>query len=138
MKLETVVVYAKLICVFAGTSLLTLQTGLSQWSNEPTNPSAVQWIMIIGGSIGTGLTATGAFLSNAFGSYFKGEIDRRNLRDNLSGVLPSSKITPVPVVPIKLQSEPLNNLMTGDAHGNSAPASGVVCLKNNDKHGVIV
>ena len=69
MKLETAVVYAKLFCVFAGTSLLTLQTGLGQWSNAESNPSPVQWVMIIGGSLGTGLTATGAFLSNAFGNY---------------------------------------------------------------------
>lgn len=71
MKLETGVVYAKLFCVFGGTSLLCLQTGLSQWSNEPTNPSFVQWIMILGGSLGAGLTAAGGFLSDAFGSYMK-------------------------------------------------------------------
>jgi len=76
---DTWVVSAKLFCVFAGTSLLTLQTGLGQWSNVESNPSPVQWIMIIGGSIGTGLTATGAFLSNAFGTYVKG------LGDNGSG-----------------------------------------------------
>lgn len=71
MKLETVVVYAKLVCIFGGTSLLTLQTGLSQWSNEPTNPSIVQWILILSGSFGAGLTATAAFLSDAFGNYLK-------------------------------------------------------------------
>jgi len=68
-KFDTLVVSAKLFCVFAGTSLLTLQTGLGQWSNAEANPSIVQWVMIIGGSLGTGLTATGAFLSNAFGNY---------------------------------------------------------------------
>jgi hypothetical protein len=72
MKLETAVVYAKLFCVFAGTSLLTLQTGLGQWSNAETNPTPIQWVMILGGSLGTGLTATGAFLSNAFGIYLNG------------------------------------------------------------------
>ena len=71
-KFDTIVVSAKLFCVFAGTSLLTLQTGLGQWSNAETNPSVVQWVMIIGGSLGTGLTATGAFLSNAFGTYVTG------------------------------------------------------------------
>lgn len=69
MKLETFIVSAKLFCVFAGTSLLTLQTGLGQWSNATSDPSIVQWVMILGGSLGTGLTATGAFLSNAFGNY---------------------------------------------------------------------
>ena len=69
MKLEDVVLYAKLTCVFAGTSLLTLQTGLGQWSNVDTTPSKVQWVMILGGSLGTGLTATGAFLSDAFAKY---------------------------------------------------------------------
>jgi len=69
MKLEDKVVYAKLFCIFAGTSLLTLQTGLGQWSNAEETPSKVQWVMILGGSIGTGLGATGAFLSDAFGKY---------------------------------------------------------------------
>jgi hypothetical protein len=71
MKLEDIVVYAKMFCVFAGTSLLTLQTGLGQWSNSEASPSPVQWVMILGGSIGTGLTATGAFLSDAFGNYLR-------------------------------------------------------------------
>ena len=83
MKFEDAVVYAKLICVFAGTSLLTLQTGLGQWSNEPTNPSAVQWVMIIGGSLGAGITATGAFLSSTFGNY----TNLRNLRNESSSSL---------------------------------------------------
>jgi len=69
MKLETIVVGAKLFCVFAGTSLLTLQTGLGQWSQTEKNPTVIQWVMVVGGSLGTGLTATGAFLSNAFGNY---------------------------------------------------------------------
>lgn len=72
-QFDTWVISAKLFCVFAGTSLLTLQTGLGQWSNAEDNPSPVQWVMIIGGSLGTGLTATGAFLSNAFGSYLQGQ-----------------------------------------------------------------
>lgn len=71
---ETWVVSAKLFCVFAGTSLLTLQTGLGQWSNVETNPTIIQWVMILGGSLGTGLTATGAFLSNAFGKYADGQV----------------------------------------------------------------
>ena len=71
-KLETAVVIAKLICVFAGTSLLTLQTGLGQWAHDTAPPSNVQWVMVVGGSIGTGLTAAGAFLSSAFGNYMNG------------------------------------------------------------------
>ena len=50
MKLQDVVVYSKLFCVFVGTSLLTLQTGLGQWSNADDTPSKVQWVMIIGGN----------------------------------------------------------------------------------------
>ena len=88
MKLETVIIAAKLFCVFGGTSLLTLQTGLSQWSNEPTSPSGVQWVMILGGALGTGLTATGAFLSNAFGNYLK---ERSN----------GNALTPIPQTQIK-------------------------------------
>ena len=69
MKLESVVVAAKLFCVFAGTSLLTLQTGLGQWKDSEKPPTTIQWVMVVGGSLGTGLTAAGAFLSNAFGNY---------------------------------------------------------------------
>jgi hypothetical protein len=69
---DTLVVSAKLFCVFAGTSLLTLQTGLGQRSQSEKNPTIIQWVMVIGGSLGTGLTATGAFLSNAFGNYMNG------------------------------------------------------------------
>ena len=71
MKFETFIVYAKLFCVMFGTSMITLQSSLGQWSNAEGSPSKVQWIMILGGSVGTGLTATGAFLSNAFGEYIK-------------------------------------------------------------------
>ena len=78
MKLQDVVVYSKLFCVCVGTSLLTLQTGLGQWSNANDTPSKVQWVMIIGGSIGTGLTATGAFLSNAFGDYLNFKTNEEN------------------------------------------------------------
>lgn len=74
MKLETLVVSAKLVCVFAGTSLLTLQTGLGQWSNQKEDPTVVQWVMVVGGSLGAGLTATGAFLSNSFGNYMGSRI----------------------------------------------------------------
>jgi hypothetical protein len=69
MKFDDIIISAKLFCVFAGTSLLALQTGLGQWSNSEDTPSKVQWTMILGGSLGTGFIATGAFLSNAFGNY---------------------------------------------------------------------
>lgn len=75
MKLENVIVYSKLFCVFAGTSLLTLQTGLGQWSNIDDTPSKIQWVMILGGSIGAGITATGAFLSDTFGKYLAARSD---------------------------------------------------------------
>jgi len=86
MKLETAVVIAKLFCVFAGTALLTLQTGLGQWSHNDNDPTPVQWVMVIGGSLGTGLTAAGAFLSNAFGNYMNGI----NINGN-SPIVPSNK-----------------------------------------------
>ena len=84
MKLETIVVSAKLFCVFTGTALLTLQTGLGQWSNSDITPSKVQWVMILGGSIGTGLTATGAFLSNAFGNYINSQSGSLEIRGTLN------------------------------------------------------
>lgn len=73
MTFEDKIITAKLICVFVGTSLLTLQTGLGQWSNSEENPSPVQWIMILGGSLGAGMTATGAFISNSFGRWSAGK-----------------------------------------------------------------
>lgn len=85
MKLETFIILAKLFCVCAGTGFLTLQTGLGQWSNSDKGPSTTQWVMIIGGSVGTGLTASGAFLSNAFGTYLTG---RNNSNGTQSGSRP--------------------------------------------------
>jgi hypothetical protein len=69
MKLETAIVAAKGICVTGSTTLLALSSGLSQWSNEPGTPSAIQWTMIIGASLGAGLGSLGAFLSGSFGKY---------------------------------------------------------------------
>lgn len=71
MKLETAIVIAKGACVSGSATLLALSSGLSQWSNEASNPSTIQWIMIGGGSIGAGLSAMGAFLSGSFGNYLK-------------------------------------------------------------------
>lgn len=71
MKLETAIVVAKGACVSGSATLLALSSGLSQWSNEPTGPSAIQWVMIGGGSLGAGLSAFGAFLSGSFGNYLK-------------------------------------------------------------------
>ena len=93
-NLETFVVVAKLVCVFAGTSLLTLQTGLGQWAHNEKDPSVVQWVMVIGGSLGTGLTATGAFLSNAFGNYM-GSRTNSNGTGNGNGPIPIPLSTPV-------------------------------------------
>ena len=78
MKLETFVVICKLLCVLAGTSLLTLQTGVSQW-NSSTPPTTVQWVIVIAGSLGAGMTATGAFLSSSFGNYMNNARATRNL-----------------------------------------------------------
>lgn len=71
-NIEGLVVCAKLFCVFAGTSLLTLQTGLGTLAQSDKPATNIQWVMVVGGSIGTGLTAAGAFLSNAFGNYMNG------------------------------------------------------------------
>jgi hypothetical protein len=68
-NIEGLVVSAKLFCVFAGTSLLTLQTGLGSLAQSDKPATNIQWAMVVGGSLGTGLTAAGAFLSNAFGNY---------------------------------------------------------------------
>lgn len=71
MKFETVVLYIKMGCVFGGTALLALQSGLGQWVNTGDNPPLIAWTMIIGGSLGAGLVSLGGFLSSAFGDYMK-------------------------------------------------------------------
>lgn len=80
ITLESIVISAKLFCVFAGTALLTLQTGLGALSQSDKAVTNIQWVMVVGGSLGTGLTAAGAFLSNAFGDYMnKADINLRTL-----------------------------------------------------------
>lgn len=71
MKIETAVIVTKGFCVVFGTTALTLSSNLAQWSNSEDEPSRVQWVIILCCSIGTGLTALGAFLSNSFGNYLK-------------------------------------------------------------------
>lgn len=71
MKLESFIIHVKMLCVFGGTALLALSSGLGQWANSGSKPSAIEWTMIIGGSVGAGLVALGGFLSNAFGDYMK-------------------------------------------------------------------
>lgn len=71
MKLETGIVIAKGTCITGSVTLLALTSGLGQWSNEQTNPSTIQWVMIAGSSLGAGLGALGGFLSNSFGNYVK-------------------------------------------------------------------
>lgn len=71
MKIETGIVIAKGTCITGSVTLLALSSGLSQWSNEVGNPSTIQWIMIVGSSLGAGLGALGGFLSSSFGNYVK-------------------------------------------------------------------
>lgn len=108
MKLETVIVGVKLFCVLAGTSLLTLQTGLGQWSKTETAPTTIQWVMVIGGSIGTGLTAAGAFLSNSFGSYMNTHGERTGGPGFPQGlrIPPTPTPTPTPKVANILLTDP--------------------------------
>ena len=73
MTFEDKIIAAKLVCVFAGTSLLTLQTGLGQWSTTEKSPSTIQWVMVLGGSLGAGATAAGAFISDSFGKWANGK-----------------------------------------------------------------
>lgn len=47
--------------------------------------------MIIGGSLGTGLTATGAFLSNSFGNYLQGQNGNGNGNGSGSILLTNGK-----------------------------------------------
>lgn len=72
MKLDSAVIMTKGIAVTLTATLSALVGALSQWSNDPGEPTKIQWIIIVGTSIGAGATALGAFLSNAFGTYVKG------------------------------------------------------------------
>lgn len=75
MKLETVIIATKGVCVVGSTTLLSLSASLGQWANSGQSPSAIEWVMIGGGCIGAGLTSMGAFLSGSFGNYIKSKTD---------------------------------------------------------------
>lgn len=67
--LETVVVVTKVFCAFTGPALLGYSVSVGQWANAPDSPSALEWSMIIGGSLGTGIMGLGSFMSSAFGKW---------------------------------------------------------------------
>lgn len=69
MNLQAFAITSKAICAFLGPSLLSLNVGLSQWSNEDIGPSVIQWIMILSGSVGAGVLGYGSFTSSAFGKF---------------------------------------------------------------------
>lgn len=75
MKLETVIITTKGVCVVGATTLLSLSASLGQWANSGTSPSAIEWVMIGGGCVGAGLSSMGAFLSGSFGNYIKAKTD---------------------------------------------------------------
>jgi hypothetical protein len=77
MKMETGIVITKGVCAAGGATLLSLSASLGQWANTDVSPSAIEWAMIAGGSVGAGLATVSAFLSSSFGNYIKSrtEID---------------------------------------------------------------
>jgi hypothetical protein len=69
MKLETLLIITKGAVVCGSAFVSALVGSLAQWSNEPTEPTNIQWFIILGTALGAGLSALGGFLSTAFGKY---------------------------------------------------------------------
>ena len=70
-NLDVAILFTKGLCIVGSTILLSLSTSLGQWGNSETTPSKVEWCIILGGSIGAGLTSLHAFLSTSFSNYMK-------------------------------------------------------------------
>lgn len=71
MRLETVVIVTKGAVVAGSASASALVGALSQWSNADSNPTELQWVIIIATTVGAGATALGGFLSSSFGKYLQ-------------------------------------------------------------------
>lgn len=72
MKNETLIILLKMLVVTGGAAISALVGSLSQWSNANGEPTKIQWVIIIGTSLGAGATALGGFLSSSFGKYIQG------------------------------------------------------------------
>lgn len=72
MKLETLIIVIKMLVVTLGAGAMALVGSLSQWSNEASEPTRIQWIIIGASTVGASMTALGGFLSSAFGKYLDG------------------------------------------------------------------
>lgn len=88
MKLETAIIVTKGLVVVGAAFASALVGSLSQWSNDAGNPSAIQWVIIVGTAVSAGATALGGFLSSAFGKYLE------QTRNGNGGTVPPVKPQP--------------------------------------------
>ena len=90
MKVETFIIITKALVVCGTAAISALVGSLSQWSNAGSNPTKLQWVIIIGTAAGSGGTALGGFLSSSFGKYLQN-----------GGSAPAPAPQPQPVAPVK-------------------------------------
>lgn len=87
MKLDSAVIFTKGMVATLVPAVSALVGSLSQWSNDSGEPTKIQWIIIIGTTVGAGAAGLGSFLSNAFGTYVQ---DRKGN----NGIAVDNKPTP--------------------------------------------
>ena len=73
MKADTLFVWLKGVGMIGAAFCAAYNTGIGQWANEPTGPTAVAWQQIISGAVGAAFVALVAFCS---GSAAKWKEDR--------------------------------------------------------------
>lgn len=71
MKLETLIIVTKALCVTVVGAAIPYATALAQWADSETGPTPIGWHIIVSGAVVGGAGALGGFLSTAFGSYLK-------------------------------------------------------------------
>jgi hypothetical protein len=73
--MDTAIVIIKALCYIIVGFTATMVASLGQWSNEGTWPPPINWITIIGASLGGAAGNLLAFFSNSYDKYTK---DRKN------------------------------------------------------------
>lgn len=71
MKLETLVILAKMFCFIVIGAGTPTATALAQWANSGEWPQPIQWVLIAVGALVGGCTQLLSFLSNSYDAYLK-------------------------------------------------------------------
>lgn len=71
MKIESVVLVAKMLCYLAIGFFTPLGVGLAQWANTGDWPTTLQWIILGASSIVGSATQLLSFFSGSFSDYMK-------------------------------------------------------------------